>query len=233
MQWHRIYSSFFDGRSFNRLEWSLMGYNGPTLLVVKTTAQHVLGALASAQWKQSKAFYGNADCFLFDLTPRLGVYRAAGGEGNFMYLHSEHEDHGSATCSGLPHGLGLGGSLDKPRLFIPESFQRCSAGVLDKTFQSGELLPVKTLEKFEIQHLEVWGVGGDETITSALRDRAEYRERCDAAIHRARTVHDKMQFTEDMQSGLIPTTLYEHHKDVRGRQEFSVDDTHGGYKIEP
>lgn len=104
-----------------------------------------------------------------------------------MYLHS---DHGSIPCHGLPHGLGFGGNLDKPRLFIPETFEQCSADFFDKTFHSGELLSQDAMERFEIQILEVWGVGGDAVISQALQDRAEHRERSDTAVLRARRVLD-------------------------------------------
>jgi TLD len=230
-QWHRIYSSFLDGRSFNRLEWSLLGYSGPTVLLVKTTAQAVLGAFASAPWKNARDFYGNADCFLFELEPKLVVHRPEGSGSNFMYLHSDR-DPISVSCHGHAHGLGFGGDLDKPRLFIPETFERCTADFLDKTFHNGELLPSEALERFEIQVLEVWGVGGDEVIAQALRHRSEHRERSDTAVLRARKVLDKSPFVEDLKSGLIINKVYKHQEQARGRHDFRVDDEHGGYKID-
>lgn len=150
-----------------------------------------------------------------------------------MYLHSEHI-HGPAQTksSTLPHGLGFGGCLEKPRLFFPETLEHCSADFLDHTFESGNLLPIEALEKFEISSLEIWGVGGDDIITSALRERAEYRERTDTAIAKARVIYDKSFIATDMKSGLIQGNLFSHRQDVRGREEFQVDDEHGGYKIE-
>jgi len=222
-----------DGRSFNRLEWSLLGYSGPTLLAVKTTSGETIGAFATAPWKDHKDFYGTADSFLVQLVPKLEVRRPAGRGQNFMYLHST--DMHSAMDplhDGLPHGIGFGGTLTKPRLFIPMSFEHCSADFLDNTFESGNLLPKDALETFEIQCLEVWGVGGDEVITQALRDRVEYRERTDTAILLARTVQDKSAFAADMQSGLIPNRLFTHQEEARGRADFVVDDKHGGYRIE-
>jgi hypothetical protein len=237
MQWHRLYSSEVTGHSFNRLEHSLLGYAGPTLLVVKTKGQVTLGAYASQPWKDSKHFYGTAsDCFLFQLDPKVSVFRPTGKGENFMYLHSgifrssliglEKQD------LPLPHGIGFGGTPDKPRLFIPESFEECSAEFLDKTFESGDLLPLDALEKFEIQFLEVWGVGGDQVVMDALRARSDFREITDTAVFNARVVHDKSQFAKDMKSGLLAAKVFEHDKDVRGRPEFTVDEDHGGYKLE-
>jgi len=149
-----------------------------------------------------------------------------------MYLHSRESESDPVLHHGHPFGLGFGGDLDRPRFFIPESFDNCTAAFLDKTFHQGELLPLDALEKFEIQQLEVWGVGGDEIITQALRDRADYRERYTTAIQRARKVHDRAAFAEDFKSGLIPNKAFAHQEAARGRPEFRVDDEHGGYKID-
>jgi len=210
----------------------LLGYSGPTVVLVKTTCQQVLGAFAAEAWKDAKGeFFGNADCFLFELEPTLKVYRSkneAGGQ-NFMYMHLNSD---GPICHGHPHGMGFGGSIEHPRFFIPESLEHCTAGYLDKTYNQGELLPSSELETFELQILEVWGVGGDEVIQKALEDRAAYRERHEEIIRRARVVHDKTQFATDLKSGLIPNVLYGHQEKVRGRHDFVVDDKHGGYKIE-
>jgi hypothetical protein len=88
------------------------------------------------------------------------------------------------------------------------------------------------LEKFEIQCLEVWGVGGDQVIMDALRARSDFREITDTAVFNARVVHDKSQFAKDMKSGLLETKAFADAKDVRGRSEFAVDEDHGGYKLE-
>lgn len=232
IQWHCIYSSFEDGRSFNRLEYALLGYTGPTVILVKTSGQQVLGGYASDAWKDAKGeFYGGTDCFLFELDPKLKIYRSKNDTDgqNYMYMHLEQDGPG---CHGHPHGLGFGGSLEQPRFFIPDSLEHCSAHYWDKTFNEGDLLPMESLETFEIKILEVWGVGGDAVIQKALEARAEHRERYEEMIRRARTVHDKKQFAVDMQSGLITNLLYAHREQARGRHDFVVDDAHGGYKIE-
>lgn len=232
-QWNRLYSTFADGRSFNRLEYSILGYGGPTLLLVRTTCGGTIGAFASDPWQDAKAFYGYADCFIFELDPKVSVHRSSGTGQNFMYLHSdmfsssldfESQEH--------PKGIGFGGTSTKPRLFIPESFERCSADFMDRTYESGNLLPLEALEKFEIQNLEIWGVGGEDVIKEAFKQREAHRERSKEALHNARVVRDKTQFATDMASGLIPGTIFAHREEVRGRSEFTVDEDHGGYKIE-
>ena len=233
-QWERLYSSDKDGRSFNRLDWSLLGYTGATVTVIKTTQDAVIGAYTAVPWKESSHFYGGAESYLFQLEPQLAVYRPQGLEHNFAYLHTSHK---STLMPGLdrdlPCGLGFGGTLDNPRLFIPESFDHCNAGFLDKTYSPGNLLPLSALEKFEISCVEIWGVGSNETIKKAMHDQAEYRERNEMYTQEARMVHDKKDFLKDFETGLIPNDLYNHKRDSRGRHEFIVDEKHkGAYKIE-
>jgi hypothetical protein len=44
--WELVYCTARDGMSFNRLVHGIMGYNGPTLFVIKTEAGEVFGAFA-------------------------------------------------------------------------------------------------------------------------------------------------------------------------------------------
>jgi len=245
-QWHRLYSSETNGRSFNRLEWSLLGYGGPTMLVVKSNDNNnkiqqkkvpaVLGAYIPVPWRQSRDFYGDADFFLFQLSPNVQIFRAVGPQRNYMYIHSRHVHgpvNGHIEGTSTPHGIGFGGCYEKPRFFIPESFEHCSGDFLDRTYESGNLLPADSLERFEIGALEVWGVGGDAVISEALRQRAEYRERTDTFRRDATSVHDKSFLAKDMQSGLIEgSKLFAHQKDTRGSHKFRVDDKHGGYVVD-
>lgn len=233
-QWQRLYSSDVDGRCFNRLAWSLLGYTGPTVLLIKTASAAILGAYANFEWKESVTFRGNSDSFLFQLRPRLELYRPEGHDTNFAFIRAQRNNTlTSSDACGVRYGLGFGGSADKPRLFIPESFEHCQATFYDKTYRLGELLPEDSLDAFEIECLEFWSVGGDEKIQVALKDQVEYRKRHEEILVKARVVRDKTPFVKDLQSGLIPSTLYQHQEHVRGRAEFIVDDDHdGAYKVE-
>ena len=178
--WHRLYTSDEDGLSFNRLQNALLGYGGPTLTIIKEVeGGGIFGAFTSTAWKETKDFYGNSDCFLFQLQPNAKVMRPRGrGGNNFMYCNSESRSRG---YDGQAHGIGFGGTVEKPRLFIAESFDGCIASASDLTFEGGALLPPLKPSKddftigltnrkyFDIESLEVWGVGGDELVASALR----------------------------------------------------------------
>jgi hypothetical protein len=232
-----------DGQSFNRLAWALVGYAGPTLIVVKTNDGAVISGFTTAPWRESKSFFGDNESYLFRFRPDLAIFEPtegqslelalSKGEHNFVYLHTrEGTLHGHGKCH-QAHGLGFGGTVDRPRFFIPETLEHCTAGYLDNAFRPGNLLPEDALEKFEIMDLEVWGVGGSDCIARALQCRSEYRERTSAVIEGARTVRDKSQFAKDMSSGLVYNSkTFAHQEHVRGRAAFNVDDVHGGYKLD-
>ncbi len=198
----------------NRLQYSILGYSGPTTIVIETEQGHILGGFFNvATWK--KGTYGDSNAFLFQLDPELTLFQPTGEDTNFIHLQD---------------GLGFGGTADMPRLLIPASMESCTAGVMDKTFRQGDLLPGEALEKFNIKSLEVWGCGGEEAIKKGLKAREEKRELTDAAIYNARKVKDKKAFVEDI--NLIDTKVYKHREEARGRADFRVDEKHDGYVLE-
>ena len=199
----------------NRLQHSILGYTGPTVLVIETEQGHILGGSFSNTWKRTSGFYGDTNAFLFQLSPTLTVFQPTGEDTNFIHLQD---------------GLGFGGTTDMPRLFIPASMEACNAGVMDKTFRQGDLLPGEALEKFNIKRLEVWGCGGEEAIKQGLGARDKYRELTDACIYSARKIRDKSAFVNDI--NLEDAKIYKHREEARGRAEFVVDSKHDGYVLE-
>ena len=117
-------------------------------------------------------------------------------------------------------GVGFGGTTDQPRLFVPESFANCVASSRDLTFEQGLLLPPNengSLQKcFEIESLEVWGVGGADVVNEALKDRVKQRAVLQNNIDKARKV-DKAQFLDDFKSGLIESKAFVHRDQMHGR----------------
>lgn len=222
--WHRLYSSSSDGLSYNRLQNALLGYGGPTLMIIEATCGAIFGAFTGSPWKESKDFYGQADCFLYQLIPITAIYRPSGNGTNYMYCNSEARSRG---YDGQSHGIGFGGDVHGPRLFITETFENCVASSRDLTFECGPLLPKRdsgSLQKtFDIETLEVWGVGGDEVVGQALGARHQQREITAANIRKARKV-DKAAFLDDFQSGLIESKAFAHRGQMRGRADADTGD---------
>lgn len=219
--WHRLYTSDSDGLSFNRLQNALLGYSGPTLLIIKEAETGgTFGAMTTTAWKESKSFYGNSDCFLFRIHPSVKVMRPRGVGENFMYCNSISRSRG---YDGQAHGIGFGGTTDKPRLFISENWDDCMASAADLTFEAGSLLPQRNdgnpSKLFDLESLEVWGVGGDEAVAHALGDREKQREIIAANIRKARKV-DKAQFVDDLAQ--FGSKTFQHRDQIRGRADCHI-----------
>jgi len=149
-----------------------------------------------------------------------------------MYCNPQARSKG---YDGLAHGIGFGGDTSKPRLFITETLDECIASSNDLTFVGGELLASSTSNSnsqrrqrnsFEIESMEVWGVGGDSAVKEALGQREEHRQIMDANIKKARKV-DKAQFLDDFKSGLIESKAFQHRGQIRGREGTAIDEDHG------
>jgi hypothetical protein len=205
----------------------LLGYGGPTLIVIEATTGGIFGAFTASSWKESKDFYGNSDCFLYQLLPFTSVYRPRGNGTNYMYCNSEARSRG---YDGLAHGIGFGGTNLEPRLFISESFDGCFASSEDLTFENGPLLPRRVegtmpRKTFEIENLEVWGVGGDHVVADALESRDKQRELTAANIRKARKV-DKAAFLDDFRNGVIESKAFQHRDQIQGRADCELDERH-------
>lgn len=204
---------------------ALLGYSGPTLMIAQATNGGMFGAFTASSWKESKDFYGNSDCFLYQLLPSTAVYRPRGNGTNYMYCNSEARSRGYDQ---LAHGIGFGGDSLQPRLFISESFEGNLALSQDMTFEPGPLLPrtedgSMNKKTFEIDQLEVWGVGGDAVVAEALESRVKARAVKDANIKKARKV-DKAAFLDDFRSGIIESKAFKHREQIQGRAECDLED---------
>ena len=225
-EFYRLYTSASDGLSFNRLMNALLGYGGPTLLIIQS-GKSTFGAFTASPWKESKDFYGNTDCFLYKLlTGTTCVYRPTDGTtpatSRFMYCNSFARSRGFDKQA---HGIGFGGSTDKPRLFLAENFDDCFAGSDDLTFEKGPLLDMKPNggafrsvkdSMFDIDNLEVWGVGGTDVVEESLKARSRTRDIRQANINKARKV-DKAAFLDDLRSGVIDSKAFAHRQQIQGR----------------
>lgn len=138
---------------------------------------------------------------LFTLSPKLRFYNAkptvTGKESSYQWLN--------ARAYGLPHGLGMGGTLEGFRFFIPDTLEGCVANSIDTSFEPGLLVPD---DKFEIDVLEIWGCGGHEKFEKAMQAQQKNREIMEENISKARKV-DRAQFFNNTfdQEFLLPNTM--------------------------
>lgn len=142
--WRFLYSTKTSDNDFVEFSKSIQ-YEGPTMIVVRTTNDLILGAFASTSWCESEGgWIGNADSFIFTLNPKMACLYSTGQDENFMFL-----DQGS-------YGLGMGGKIGKFGLGISPDLETLDYHEDVRTF---DLPALPGGSSFEIDHIEVWGLG--------------------------------------------------------------------------
>ena len=178
-----------------------------------------LGFFTTDTWVESCEYFGSDDCFLFSmdhenntveiLRPKSRSESTNLGTKKYMYCYPSsfvNKTKGNTTkqTNGSVHGLGVGGTSSQPRLHITESLEECRALAYDSLFDDGDLLIGKctqSINYFDVDCIEVWGVGGEEWIADALKKQASTKSIHESSLEKARRV-DKSQFLEDFKSGL-------------------------------
>ncbi|XP_004475104.2 MTOR-associated protein MEAK7 isoform X2 [Dasypus novemcinctus] len=148
-RWHLLFSSELHGHSFSQLCGHIV-HRGPCVAVLEDHDGHVFGGFASCSWEVKPQFQGDSRCFLFSLSPRVGVYTDTGYNDHYMYLN-----HGQQT---IPNGLGMGGQHNYFGLWIDVDFGKghSKAKPTCTTYNSPQL---SAEESFQFDRMEVWAVG--------------------------------------------------------------------------
>jgi hypothetical protein len=194
------------------------------------------GAYTASKWeKNKKAFFGSADCFLYQLKPTLRIMKSlpkmGTRGGHYMYFHSNTNVVSSnlAKKDEMVEGLGFGGTLRNPRLFIDRTLEQCRVSSHDTTFEEGYLgfLPSNdplsstystssSSCTLHIDSLEIYAVGDEDTIRRGFHALSQHRDIADANLRNARTV-DKAAFMGDLRNGVIESKAFAHRGQVDGR----------------
>ena len=212
-----LYNSSQSGSSFNRLAYSLIGYNAPTVLLIKHTyktiegqsLKGIIGAYVGVPWKDEFGYWGDNTTYLFTLKPRVKfAYGYKGqGEQNFTYLNTK-----KIANSKYSVGLGFGGSEYKEfRLWLDDdlvggSYVRGS----DKTYPACNLSEGYE-EILNIDSVEAWGLGGAES----LAQQEGYREMRQQMITNARKI-DKKQLIQGDFAGQALGKNFSHRDQIDG-----------------
>ena len=230
------------------MEQSIVGYQGPTLIVIRASSKShpgktaTFGAYTAAKWeKNKKGFFGSADCFLFQLEPTLRVMKPlpkiGTRGGHYMYFHSNTNvvSNNLAKKDELAEGFGFGGTLKNPRLFVERSLEECRVMNCDTSFEEGFLgfEPVddplsssfssltSSISTLHIDSLEIYAVGSMDTIRRGFQALNQYRDIADSTLRNARTV-DKAAFMGDLRNGVIESKAFAHRGQVDGRANGSL-----------
>lgn len=149
LQWRFLYSSAMHGASFATF-LSHIRDKGPMVILVKDSGGHIFGSFVSESVGLGPSFTGAAQCFLFQLSPNLGIYESSGKNENYAYLNIDQQT--------LPNGLGMGGQLYHFGFWLSQDFGKGHSKGTPKctTFDSPQL---SSNEEFEFDVLEVWALG--------------------------------------------------------------------------
>ncbi|XP_027333194.1 uncharacterized protein LOC113848033 [Abrus precatorius] len=182
-----IYRSSTHGRGLNRFWSRVDGYKGPLLILVTACSgdahernsinrKWVVGALTDQGFENKDIFYGNSGC-LYSISPVFHVFPPTGKEKNFVYSHL-HPTGKVYQSHPKPVGVAFGGTPGNERIFIDEDFAKVTVRhhAIDKTYQSGSLLPDQGFLPIEglISEVEVWGLGGE--VAKEVQDSYKKRE---------------------------------------------------------
>ncbi|XP_013380759.1 TLD domain-containing protein 1 isoform X2 [Lingula anatina] len=148
-KWRQLFYSDTHGESFATL-MKRITKQGPTVIIIRDKDGYVFGGFASTGWECRPQFVGTSRCFLFHLLPHYAIYYASGYNDHYMYLNQSQQT--------MPNGLGMGGQMEHFGLWLDCHYGQgySYAKPLCTTYQSPQLSMKKD---FEIDLLEVWGVG--------------------------------------------------------------------------
>eukprot|EP01017_Pseudomicrothorax_dubius_P036310 TRINITY_DN518_c0_g1_i6.p1 TRINITY_DN518_c0_g1~~TRINITY_DN518_c0_g1_i6.p1 ORF type:complete len:440 (-),score=122.63 TRINITY_DN518_c0_g1_i6:164-1483(-) len=162
-----LYSTLSNGAALERVVYALRGYNAPTLILIRHTEKRrngqqesfIFGGFNKKEWVDNASYSGDADNYIFSLSPVFRNYFTSkgNGENSFAYLNSQR--------NGNPKGLGFGGqNFANFRLWIDEDLEnRSYTRGQDGTFEEGELID-PAIKQLKIDLIEIWGLGSSATL---------------------------------------------------------------------
>ncbi|XP_062168146.1 uncharacterized protein LOC133874279 isoform X2 [Alnus glutinosa] len=84
-EWKLLYHSAYNGLSFNTFLGNISNDDGPTVLIIKDKEGYIYGGYASQRWERHGDFYGDMKSFLFQLYPKVSIFRPSGANSNIQW----------------------------------------------------------------------------------------------------------------------------------------------------
>lgn len=164
-----IYSSRSMGSSFHRLSSALVGYEAPTIMLIRNNYDlinshnntGIFGAYTNCKWEDSLSYFGSPENYLFKITPEFKTFFTFNGQGGkeYVYLNTKHINN-SIYKPGLAFG---GGIKTKPRIWLDyELLTKSKAEDKDKTYENG-ILTQSPYDHLKINCIEIWGFPDETT----------------------------------------------------------------------
>ncbi|XP_030376732.1 uncharacterized protein LOC115625724 [Scaptodrosophila lebanonensis] len=130
--WTLLYDSNEHGVGANRFLHHVLGYRGPTLVLLHTNDDQTYCIAAPSEWKETHLFVGGEGCCVIQLMPKFEILEK---KPNILYLNT--------SIRGYPKGLRAGADPRKPILAVDEHFENVDCKGIAARLNS----------------IEVWGCG--------------------------------------------------------------------------
>ncbi|XP_077235660.1 TLD-domain containing nucleolar protein isoform X2 [Tasmannia lanceolata] len=147
-EWKLLYHSGVNGLSFNTFLGCISVEDGPTVLLIKDKEGFIYGGYASHPWEKHSDFYGDMKSFLFQLYPRVSIFRPTGANSNLQWCAVNF------SSESIPNGIGFGGRVNHFGLFLSSSFDQGHSFICT-TFDSPCLSKANRIYP---EVIECWGV---------------------------------------------------------------------------
>ncbi|EDW12245.1 uncharacterized protein LOC6576818 [Drosophila mojavensis] len=130
--WTLLYDSNEHGVGANRFLHHVLGYRGPTLVLLHTNDKQTYCIAAPSEWKETHLFVGSEGSCVIQLLPKFVILEK---KPNILYLNT--------SIRGYPKGLRAGADPRKPIIAVDEHFENVDC----KGIAAG------------LRSIEVWGCG--------------------------------------------------------------------------
>ncbi|XP_044250813.1 uncharacterized protein [Drosophila takahashii] len=130
--WTLLYDSNEHGVGANRFLHHVLGYRGPTLVLLHTKDEQTYCVASPSEWKETHLFVGGEGSCVIQLLPKFVILEK---KPNILYLNT--------SIRGYPKGLRAGADPRKPIIAVDEHFENVDC----KGLAAG------------LMSIEVWGCG--------------------------------------------------------------------------
>lgn len=130
--WALLYDSNQHGVGANRFLHHVLGYRGPTLILLHTKDEQTYCMAAPTEWKETHLYTGGEESYVIQLLPKFVILEKG---AKILYLNT--------SIRGYPKGLRAGSDPRKPVLAVDEQFENIDCKGIQAVLLS----------------IEVWGCG--------------------------------------------------------------------------
>uniref|UniRef100_A0A0K8UHX9 TLDc domain-containing protein n=1 Tax=Bactrocera latifrons TaxID=174628 RepID=A0A0K8UHX9_BACLA len=130
--WTLLYDSNEHGLGANRFLHHVLGYRGPTLVLIHTKDDQTYCIAAPSEWKETHLYTGGEGSCIIQLFPKFVILEK---KPNILYLNT--------SIRGYPKGLRAGSDPRKPVIAVDEHFENVDCKGLAAVLTA----------------IEVWGCG--------------------------------------------------------------------------